>query len=101
MKPEPVTKAAYIASKRLPTQVNPKVGGYYNLPYFDGNKDQEIPVFRCSVCFQHMSLYNYTIAAGGVVTPDVVCPNCGSKHTSLLFSNFGLKSKPAGEVFVK
>lgn len=61
----------------------------------------DIVTYRCDNCFQHMSLYEYEISESGLVSPDIVCPNCKTVHVEVVLSGHNGKQKKAKEVKVK
>ncbi len=61
--------------KAIPGEENYQQPGYF---VADG-----IITYRCDNCFQHMSLFEYAISKTGMVTPDVVCPNCKTIHVQV------------------
>jgi hypothetical protein len=78
-------------------------GGWFSVLYFDefDKAAKELPTFRCNVCFDHMSLFDYTIGKGGKVKEDIVCPTCKTVHSEVVFDGFSQKTKLAGESFLK
>jgi Zn finger protein HypA/HybF involved in hydrogenase expression len=62
----------------------------------------KIVTFRCESCFQHMSLLDYDISSTGVVTPDIVCPNCKNVHVDVQLTSFPkIERKAKGEIKTK
>ena len=66
--------------KATPGEKNYQQPGYFVV--------DSIVTFRCTNCFQHMSLFDYAISKTGVVSPSVVCPNCKQVHTSVKLTAF-------------
>lgn len=61
----------------------------------------DIPTFRCGVCFQHQSLHDYAIDKNGLVTPDFVCSNCGVTHIRLKLNGIATgKRKNANDIYL-
>lgn len=78
----------------IPGEKNYQQPGYFIV---DG-----IITWRCDVCFQHMSLYKYSVDKNGVVTPDIFCENCETTHEGVVLSLFDKKdSKGKDSVKIK
>lgn len=73
--------------KAIPGEKNYQQPGYFVM---DG-----IVTFRCEQCFQHMSLREYAISKKGLVTPDVVCTNCGNIHVEVKLTEHDTKLSKA------
>lgn len=74
---------------------------YQVYEYQEEKENKKIPVIRCVACEQHLGMYSVSISKKGIVSPDLVCPNCKTVQEKVELSNLKGLSKNAGEVFIK